>query len=149
MLWLQGGSSTAKMNVQPLKPWWTIMSGVRKHRNRCMSCAIFFLLQVLFDPTVQSPLNNDLSPLMAKTPSKAGADERIPPSQECSPHPGRKQQKSKQPTKPAKTAKNGECRPIDAVQIPKKKSVAHSDSQVLTRLKRQSQQKKPSKQGKS
>ena len=44
---------------------------------------------------------------MAKSPIKAGADDRIPPSQECSPHPGRKQ-KAKQTTNPQKTARNGE-----------------------------------------
>ena len=38
----------------------------------------------------------DKSPLMAKSPIKAGADDRIPPSQECSPHPGKKQQKTTQ-----------------------------------------------------
>ena len=44
----------------------------------------------------------DPSPFQAKSPSEAGADDRIPPSQECSPHPGRKQQNSKKanPKKP-------------------------------------------------
>ena len=47
------------------------------------------------------------SPLMAKSPIKAGADDRIPPSQECSPHPGRKTAQ-KQQTTTKTTAKNGE-----------------------------------------
>ena len=62
----------------------------------------FFLLQALFDLIVQSPLNKDnLSPLMANHRAEAGADDRIPPSQECSPHPGRKttQKQTKQPQK--------------------------------------------------
>ena len=46
----------------------------------------------------------DQSPLMAKSPIKAGADDRIPPSQECSPHPGKKQQENSA-TQPAKKPK--------------------------------------------
>ena len=49
----------------------------------------FFLLQVLFDLIVQSPLNKKKTHHHFRqiTTIKAGADDRIPPSQECSPHP--------------------------------------------------------------
>ena len=63
---------------------------------------------------------HDPSPLMAKTPSEAGADDRIPPSQECSPHPGRKQQ-GKQQNTTSENAKTGESGPIETVQMSNKK----------------------------
>ena len=62
-------------------------------------------IQFFFAPSAVRPNSpvtveqkHDPSPLMAKTPINAGADDRIPPSQECSPHPGRKQQGKQQNT---------------------------------------------------
>ena len=72
---------------------------------------LYFLLQVLFDLIVQSVLNKKktLHHFRQNTPIEAGADDRIRPNQECSPHPGKKQQESKSQTKPNKNRQSGEC----------------------------------------
>ena len=80
-----------------------------------------FFLAFFFAPSAVRPNSpvtveqkHDPSPIKAKSPIDAGADDRIPPSQECSPHPGRKQQEKQQNTT-SKNAKTGE-RGLDAVQ---------------------------------
>ena len=88
--------------------------------------------------------NVNHSPSKAKHRAKAGADDRNPPSQDCSPHPGRK-------TTPPQTT-NREEEPKMVNQEPRLtctkqyQRIAHSDrNPVLTRF----NQKTPSSQGKS
>ena len=88
---------------------------------------VHMLLGFFFAPRAVRPNSpvtveqkRDQSPLMAKSPIKAGADDRIPPSQECSPHPGRKQQ-GKQQNTTSENAKTGESGPIETVQMSYKK----------------------------
>ena len=87
---------------------------------------------------------------MAKSPIKAGADDRIPPSQECSPHPGKKQQRKQRNTN-SKNAKNGECRPITTVQMSHKKTgrTQRQLHRTMPKNEASGKQETPSKQGKS
>ena len=55
----------------------------------------FFLLQALFDLIVQSPMNKTWPfTIFSKTNAKAEADDRNPPSQDCSSHPGKNNAKA-------------------------------------------------------
>ena len=95
------------------------------------------MLHVLFDLKVQSLLNKNKTNhhKWQKHRSKPERTTAFPPARNAVLTQAEINTKANSKTQPAKTAKNDESRPNNAVQVPNKKSVAHSDSEVLTRLK--------------
>ena len=73
--------------------WLSPAKTSRPGQNNVVAAAkVFFALSaVRFNSSVTFEQNHGPSPLVAKSPITAGANDRIRPSQKCSPHPGKKQ----------------------------------------------------------